>query len=54
MTWFQLVQSEIPQSPKTVRLVPNSAFFLNPALLDRPRVEPAFVRPQLRRLRLVQ
>ena len=48
MTWFQLVRREEPQSRPTPRLVPNSAFFLNPAILVRPQVEPTPARPQLR------
>ena len=53
MNWFQLVEREEPQSRETLRLVPNSAFFLNPAILARPQAEPAPVRPQRRLLRLV-
>lgn len=56
MTWFQLLERDEPKTQlltgqPPVRLVPNSAFFLNPALLTRPQVEPARTRPQLRLLR---
>ncbi len=51
MTWFQLLESKEPQSYRPLKLVPNSAFFLNPALLTQPQVEPTPPRPQLRLLR---
>ena len=51
MTWFQLLEREEPKTYPPVKLAPNSAFFLNPALLTKPQVEPAPTRPQLRLLR---
>ena len=58
MTWFQLVQREEPESRPATRqpswLVPNSAFFLNPAIVTRPKAEPETIRPRLRLLRPVR
>ena len=51
MTWFQLLEREEPKFHPPLRLVPNSAFFLNPALPIHPQAEPAPSRPQLRLLR---
>lgn len=51
MTWFQLLEREEPEPPQPERLVPNSAFFLNPALVPQKQDEPAPERkPHLLRL----
>ncbi len=58
MTWFQLVEREEPKTRsadwRPPWLVPNSAFFLNPTILQRPQPEPVPVRPPIRLLRLVR
>ena len=51
MTWFQLIQPDEPEPRQAVRLVPNSAFFLNPALPARPQPETVPVRPEVQGLR---
>lgn len=53
MTWFQLVEHQNPEPYPSQRLVPNSAFFLNPAITAKPQHEPVPVQPQLRLLHLV-
>ena len=56
MTWFQLIRNDESESRPAVKLVPNSAFFLNPVLaatpFPEPRPEPE--RTPLRLLRLAQ
>ncbi len=52
MTWFQLIRSDEteprPAAKLAGKLVPNSAFFLNPALPLFPDTEPETVRPEPR------
>ncbi len=47
MTWFQLADSlnSKPEPRQPTRLVPNSALFLNPALL-RPAAKPKSTDPR--------
>ena len=50
MTWFQLVRNDEteprPAAKLAGKVLPNSAFFLNPALPPIPHTEPETVRPE--------